>query len=211
MNAVAAKTVDPKNQIWFSKDGERTNVGFTTSFLEVVRECWHVLPTSTGSVIKEKSPLFAVETNEALFSIAAPITGSIISFSDKAQNFPDKLTEDDVICVLGERPKKTAVDEMTTTELVAQLRRAQEDSRRIRQGRPTATPVPPTVWEDEVRVRAQIRNAPIQVANPAAATGDVATALAGGQRFFINTNGGATRFEWDEEDFAPQQQPTGQL
>lgn len=103
---VVERVVDAKQQLWFSKEGERVNVGFTDSFLDVVREAWHVMPTTTGAV-KEKSPLLSIETNDGLFSVPSPASGSIISFNDRARDFPDKLTENDVICVIG-KPKTAA-------------------------------------------------------------------------------------------------------
>lgn len=107
MQAAAERLTDAKNQIWFTKKGEQTDVGFTPSFLDIIREAWHVLPTTKGSVA-EKSPLLSIETNEGLFSIPAPASGAIISFNDKARNFPDQLTADDVICTIGKAKPKAA-------------------------------------------------------------------------------------------------------
>lgn len=76
------------------------NVGFTPNFLQILEECWHILPYGKG-VIREKDPLMAVETNDELLSIQSPISGVLMNFSEKAMNFPDKLTSDDVIVSLN--------------------------------------------------------------------------------------------------------------
>lgn len=100
------KQTDGKNQIWFYKDGDLVRVGFTTNFLQRMDECWHILPYGKGK-ISEKDPLMAVEMNDELVSIAAPVAGILAEFSNKAMNFPDKLTADDVIVSLNTNPKAT--------------------------------------------------------------------------------------------------------
>jgi glycine cleavage system H lipoate-binding protein len=100
------KQTDQKNQIWFYKDGDLVRVGFTNNFIQRMDECWHILPYGKGK-IAEKDPLMAVETNDELVSIAAPVAGILAEFSNKAMNFPDKLTADDVIVSLNTNPKAT--------------------------------------------------------------------------------------------------------
>lgn len=111
-NVVDQKT-DAKNQIWYTKKDSKTSIGFTKEFINQIKECWHVVPTITHGLIKESSPLFAIETNDNFFSVRSPTSGSIITFNDKASNFPDQLTADDVICVIDEKEqpvkKKPAV------------------------------------------------------------------------------------------------------
>lgn len=111
------KLFDSKNQIWFEKDGDIVRVGFTNNFLAQMDECWHILPA--GKQVKEKDPLMAVETNDGLLSIRSPATGYIMDFSDKAMNFPDKLTaEDVVVCVNGgKKPAEAAKIKKTSTGL----------------------------------------------------------------------------------------------
>jgi glycine cleavage system H lipoate-binding protein len=101
--AVLERKVDIKNQLWYHthKNG-KTDVGFTEDFLaSCIRDCWHITPAAKRS-IKERSPLITVETNDSQFTVTSPIGGDVLSFSDNAMNFPDKLKESDVICVLGE-------------------------------------------------------------------------------------------------------------
>lgn len=105
-NAVAAQH-DEKDQIWFKQDNDQTQIGFTENFLSIVRECWHVVP-AVKEKVTEKSPLMAIETNDALLTVFSPRSGNIISFSEKAQNFPDKLTSSDVVCVIADKKATTA-------------------------------------------------------------------------------------------------------
>jgi glycine cleavage system H lipoate-binding protein len=96
------RQVDSKNQIWFEKQEQVTTIGFTQTFLNSLDQCWHILPANTEK-FREKSPLLTVETNDALVSILSPVSGSFLEFTAKAQNFPNKLTEGDVIIKLSDR------------------------------------------------------------------------------------------------------------
>lgn len=94
------KQYDSKNQIWFKQEDNTVKIGFTKSFLEGMDQCWHILPANL-SKFRSKSPLLTVETNDSLISIMSPVSGNFMQYSDKAQNFPDKLTEDDVVVEIG--------------------------------------------------------------------------------------------------------------
>lgn len=91
------------NQIWYEKNGEVTNIGFTNEFLNTLDQCWHILPSNLEK-FKVKSPLLTIETNDALLSIVSPVSGNFMEFSNKAQNFPNKLTENDVVLSITDRP-----------------------------------------------------------------------------------------------------------
>lgn len=95
-----SKMTNSLNQLWYQKDGDVFNMGLTRNFLESLDECWHILPTNTSRV-KEKSPLFTIETNDSLLSILSPVAGNFLNWNDRATNFPDKLTEADVIIKLS--------------------------------------------------------------------------------------------------------------
>lgn len=89
-----------KNQIWYDENDESVRIGFTQSFLDTLDQCWHILPSNTER-FKLKAPLLTVETNDALISIMSPVAGNFMNYSDKAQNFPDRLIESDVIMELS--------------------------------------------------------------------------------------------------------------
>lgn len=95
------RNVDSKNQIWFIKDGNVTKVGLTQSFINSLEECWQILPANLRRV-KEKSPLLTIETNDALISVASPVSGSVIRVDDHMRNFPDRLREDTVLIEIQE-------------------------------------------------------------------------------------------------------------
>jgi hypothetical protein len=90
------KQVNHKNQIWFEQQDNVVKVGFTKSFLEKLEQCWHILPANMGR-FREHSPLMVIETNDALISVKSPVSANFSQWSDKAQNFPDQLTEEDVV------------------------------------------------------------------------------------------------------------------
>ncbi len=93
------KEVDVKNQIWFEKDGKVIRLGLTRNFLETLTECWHILPSNMKQ-IKQKAPLLTIESNDGLISLLSPVTGNLYNWDNKAANFPEKLTEEDVIVTL---------------------------------------------------------------------------------------------------------------
>lgn len=87
------------NQIWYEVSGANIKMGLTRSFLDQLDECWHILPPM-GRQIKMKAPLFTVETNDSLVSVLSPVAGNFLTWNDRATNFPDKLTESDVLIEL---------------------------------------------------------------------------------------------------------------
>lgn len=95
------KEVNSKNQIWWESTNSILKVGFTRSFLDILADAtaWHILPGNL-KLIKPKSPLFAVETNDSLISVSAPIDGKVKYWNRKAQDMPDKLVETDVVLEL---------------------------------------------------------------------------------------------------------------
>jgi glycine cleavage system H lipoate-binding protein len=101
------RNVDIKNQIWFMQDGAVTRIGLTQSFINSLDECWQILPANTRE-FKKKSPLFTVETNDALISIMSPINGHLNMFNTTARDFPDHLTEDMVIMELTSNEQPAA-------------------------------------------------------------------------------------------------------
>lgn len=103
------KQFNQKNQIWFEQNDGVVTVGFTKSFLDGLDQCWHVLPANNQR-FREKGPLMVVETNDSLISIMSPVSANFVQWERKAQDFPDQLTEDDVILT------------MTTARVVAQPR-----------------------------------------------------------------------------------------
>jgi glycine cleavage system H lipoate-binding protein len=102
--------VNEKNQIWFKEDNGNVLIGFTDSFLDIVNSCWHVTPSNKEN-LQADNPLMTIETNEALFTVSSPVEGRIVSFNEIAQNFPDQLKTDDVICVIGPKTEFQQVED----------------------------------------------------------------------------------------------------
>lgn len=96
------KTTNTKNEIWFKEEGNIVLVGFTSSFLDQLDGCWQILP-ATRRMFKKNAPLLTVETNDGLYSVSAPFSGTLMDISQQAQNFPDQLTEDSVVMTINTR------------------------------------------------------------------------------------------------------------
>ena len=95
------KTFSKDGKLWVEKRDKDLAIGFTASFLSELDGCWHMLPAAGQKTeIKEKQPLVAVETNDGLFSLPSPVSGIIAFFDNKAMNFPEKLTDEDVVCTI---------------------------------------------------------------------------------------------------------------
>ena len=95
------KIVSHCGKLWVEQRDKHFAVGFTRQFLGELDGCWHMLPAAGQKTeIKEKQPLIAVETNDGLFSLPSPVSGIIAFFDNKPMNFPEKLTEDDVVCTI---------------------------------------------------------------------------------------------------------------
>jgi glycine cleavage system H lipoate-binding protein len=84
--------------IWTETDARGVEqIGFRQSYIEqVLGECFHVVQADTRKA-RKGCPLMVLETNDGTSRVRSPVTGTILMFSDKARNFPDRLTEDDVI------------------------------------------------------------------------------------------------------------------
>ena len=123
------KETSKDGRIWFEKKGTEVQIGFTSNLLSELEDCWHLLPAASNKTeIKENQPLLSVETNDGLFSVPTPVSGIITFFDNKAMNFPQKLTTDDVVCVVTdaeEIKKKKQNDEDALRQLL------QENNRRI--------------------------------------------------------------------------------
>ena len=108
------KVVNDLNQIWVEQDNELVKIGFTRNFLDTLDQCWHILPANNKK-FKSKMPLMTVETNDGLVSILSPVDGFLQEFAHKAQDFPDRLTEDDVILRIVSKPQVKAAEPMPST------------------------------------------------------------------------------------------------
>ena len=91
--------------IWYQTSQGRMEIGFTKECLdEKLTECFHILPADNYAV-KQRGPLMVLETNDGLEAVHSPIAGRVLFFSDKARNFPDRLTEEDVVVAI-EMPRE---------------------------------------------------------------------------------------------------------
>jgi glycine cleavage system H lipoate-binding protein len=84
--------------IWTETDARGVSlIGFRQEYIDqVLGECFHVVQADTRRA-RKGCPLMVLETNDGTNRVRSPVTGTILTFSDKARNFPDRLTEDDVI------------------------------------------------------------------------------------------------------------------
>ena len=93
--------------IWVDTQEDGTvKVGLTRNFIESkLTECFHIIQADAQEV-RKGGPMLVVETNDGLSSLKSPVSGRIIRFNDRARNFPDKMTEDEVILVLNTKPRE---------------------------------------------------------------------------------------------------------
>lgn len=83
--------------VWSEVRNGRMAIGFTKQCIDdTLPECFHVLQAD-ATTVKLRGPMLVLETNDGLLSILSPVAGRIRFFNDRARNFPDKLTEEDVI------------------------------------------------------------------------------------------------------------------
>lgn len=76
---------------------KEVNIGFTRVFIDQkMMECFHVVQADVKNLM-DKGPMLVIETNDGLESIKSPVTGTVRYFNPKARNFPDRLTEEDII------------------------------------------------------------------------------------------------------------------
>ena len=128
------KIVSKDGRLWVEKRDTDYAVGFTRQFLGELEGCWHMLPAAnTKTEIKEKQPLVAVETNDGLFSLPSPVSGIIAFFDNKAMNFPEKLTDEDIVCTIKDAAELKKVEETQRQQLEAAVRafEAQQERRRV--------------------------------------------------------------------------------
>lgn len=106
------KTISKDGKTWFEKNAKgQTSIGFTNVLLNELQECWHILPASQETIIKEGQPLCSVETNDGVFAIRAPCAGIVTFFDNKAVNFPDQVVPEQVVAIMEDKipeKKKTA-------------------------------------------------------------------------------------------------------
>lgn len=95
-----------KGDIWYATKDNKVTVGFMSDFLKRMTDCWHISPV--GRSVEKESPLMVLEMGDELLSIMSPSKGVIESFSTLAQNFPEQLTEEHIVCVINEKAPKPA-------------------------------------------------------------------------------------------------------
>lgn len=98
--------------LWQEREPDgRIKIGFAKRYIDdVLGECFHVMQADTREV-KKGGPLMVIETNDGLTSLKSPLTGTILNFNSKARNFPDRLSEDDVIMEVVPEGVKIAAKE----------------------------------------------------------------------------------------------------
>lgn len=104
------------SKIWTLVEGNYTKVGFEKDFLKQMEQCWHIMPAQARGILKAKHPLLVVETNDEVISIPSPCEGIIEMFSDKARNFPEKITEKDTIITIKTIYEKKDLKQKQVTE-----------------------------------------------------------------------------------------------
>ena len=144
------KETSKDGRVWFEKKGTEIQIGFTANLLSELDDCWHLLPAASNKQeIRENQPLLSVETNDGLFSVPTPVSGIITFFDNKAMNFPQKLTTDDVVCVVKDaeevRRQKAAADEELRRALEAHAAQVEQRQQAERQ-RAAPARVMPVDW-----------------------------------------------------------------
>lgn len=84
--------------IWTETDDRGVvKIGFSRAYIEQqLGECFHVMQADRR-VARQGQPIMVLETNDGTSRIKSPLNGRIIKFNNKAMDFPDRLSEDDVI------------------------------------------------------------------------------------------------------------------
>lgn len=84
--------------IWTETDSRGVvKIGFSRTYIDQqLMECFHVMQADR-SVARKGLPIMVLETNDGTARIKSPVSGRILTFNDKARNFPDRLSEEDVI------------------------------------------------------------------------------------------------------------------
>lgn len=84
--------------IWTDTDSRGVvQIGFTKAYIEnQLGECFHVMQADR-STARRGQPIMVLETNDGTSRIKSPVSGHIIKFNGKAMDFPDRLSEEDVI------------------------------------------------------------------------------------------------------------------
>lgn len=87
-----------EGNIWTEVDNRGVvKIGFSRDYIDQqLMECFHVVQADR-SVARKGQPIMVLETNDGTARIKSPINGRILTFNDKARNFPDRLSEEDVI------------------------------------------------------------------------------------------------------------------
>ena len=116
------KITSKDGKTWFEKKPTSVEVGFTKEFLAELDTCWHMLPAAVRQTpIKEGQPLCSIETNDGLFSVPSPVSGIIAFFDNRAMNFPDKLTEETILCSLAEKAVPETAQQQEINQFLAEL------------------------------------------------------------------------------------------
>lgn len=107
-----------QGNIWTEElAGGTINIGFTQQFItETLGECFHITQSNLF-LLAEGKPMLTIETNDGLKVVRAPVTGTVLSFSDQARDFPDRIVENDVILTV--LPKGVKVPVATKSEVEA--------------------------------------------------------------------------------------------
>jgi len=122
--------------VWTEEKSDgRVNIGFTRAFIDSkLMECFACVQADAFNLF-EGGPMLVIETNDGLESLKSPITGTITNFNAKARNFPDRLTEDDVILTVLPKgvvlPAKAKTKKVTLQETLERFPNAQGDWLRV--------------------------------------------------------------------------------
>lgn len=108
--------------IWTDTDSRGVvQIGFTKAYIEnQLGECFHVMQADR-STARRGQPIMVLETNDGTSRIKSPVSGRIIKFNGKAMDFPDRLSEEDVIMeVLPEGVKLPEKQKVTYKDVFTQ-------------------------------------------------------------------------------------------
>ena len=112
------------------------NIGFTREYIDLMlNECFHITQAQMY-LVTEGKPMLTIETNEGLKVLLAPCTGVVASFSSKARDFPDKLTEEDVVLVILPKKEVKAAKAKTFQQTTPDFQNLGQIDNWMRQGQP---------------------------------------------------------------------------
>ena len=117
--------------LWVEQDSKCFKMGLTPEFFRKTENIWHIMPPRNKKVTVG-NPLLSIITYDDMSSIMSPHAGHIIDWNRRASDTPDRLTPDEIICVLTTEEVIEPPAPMSTREALSVL--LQEHTGRVGTG-----------------------------------------------------------------------------